>query len=231
MANFFWTTDVEEAKQEQRTLADLVEIRKTAFNFVGFKRGLAIGTAYDENTKTAFAACIVFDRAGKIVGDFFAARVEVDFPYLAGLLAFRVGPAICAAVDKVIDEIDLFLFDGQGFAHPNNFGLASHIGVLFNKPSIGVTRKLLYGNYSQSASQLFSTEVRHPRTNVIIGYRISLGAMRQPFFMSPGHQITLSESLSVIKLIAGDGDFPYPIKIAHSRANKLAKIHWEANKK
>ncbi|MDP2632131.1 MAG: endonuclease V [Candidatus Curtissbacteria bacterium] len=231
MANFFWTIDVEEARQEQRTMVNLVEIRKTSFNLAGFDKGLAIGTAYDENTKMAFAVCATFDRAGKIVGEFYSAKVEVDFPYVAGLLAFRVGPAICAVIDKVTDEVDLFLFDGQGFAHHGNFGLASHLGVLFDKPSIGVTRKLLYGNYSQSASQLFSTEIRHPRTNVTIGYRILLDQKRQPFFMSPGHQITLSESLSVIKLISRDGDFPYPIKIAHSRANKLARMHWEDSKK
>jgi len=178
------------------------------------------------NTKTAFATCAIFNRNGKITSQIAYASTEVDFPYIPGLLAFRVGPAIYLAIDDLVGKIDLLLFDGQGIAHPVGFGLASHIGVLFNKPSIGITRKSLFGNYSIPPRGTYHTDLRHPKTNRTIGYCVSFGNTCEPFFMSPGHQITLPESLDIIKTITSNNDFPYPLKAVHSQANRLAKEHW-----
>jgi len=226
MANFYWAKDEKEAKREQNILVDLVKIKNSDFNQINFKAGLAIGTAYEENTKTAFATCAIFDKGGKIISPITSAKAEVDFPYVPGLLAFRVGPAICLAIDDIVIEIDLLLFDGQGIAHPVGFGLASHVGVLFNKPSIGITRKSLFGNYSTPPRGTYHTDLRHPKTNRTIGYCVSFENTREPFFMSPGHQITLPESLDIIKMITNNSDFPYPLKAVHGQANRLAKEHW-----
>lgn len=228
MISFYWTKDVEEAKREQGALVNLVEISKSNFNSMSFQTGLAIGTAYEENTKTAFAVCVKFDRNGKVISDYIAASAEVDFDYIPGLLAFRVGPAICLAIDQVAGEIDLFLFDGQGIAHPANFGLASHIGVLFNKPSIGVTKKALFGKYSMP-SKHNHTDLKNPKTKLTIGYCVSTG--HEPFFISPGHQISLIKSLEIIKMISGYDYLPNPLKIVHGRANRLAREHWVKSKK
>lgn len=231
MANFYWTTDVEEAKGEQRTLADLVEIKKSTFNLARFNSGLAIGTAYEENTKRAFAVCVMFDKNGNITSDFIETNVEVNFSYIAGLLVFRVGHAICLALDQVPDKVDLFLFDGQGIAHPLGFGLASHIGVLFNKPSIGITKKALFGRYHELPEGKWHTELKHPKTKTTIGYCISSDDNNEPFFMSPGHQITLTESLEVMQMIAKDNRLPRPIRVVHARANSLAREYWNKIKK
>lgn len=231
MAIFYWTKDENEAKREQGILVDLVKTNISDFSLANFVTGLAVGTAYEENTKTAFATCVTFDKNGKIKGKITSANVEVDFPYTPGLLAFRVGPAICAAIDNLIDKIDLLLFDGQGIAHPTGFGLASHIGVLFNKPSIGITKKALFGNYSTPPKGNYHTDLRHPKTNRAIGYCISSGYGYEPFFMSPGHQITLSESLNVLRMISKKDGLPYPIRLAHSQANKMTKKYWNKLKK
>lgn len=228
MPNFYWAKDVDEAKREQGFLVDLVEVNKSVFDLTRFKIGLAIATAYEENTRTAFAVCVKFNRRGEIVSDYIIARAEVNFDYIPGLLAFRVGPAICLALDKVSDEVDLLLFDGQGIAHPVKFGLASHIGILFNKPSIGVTKKALFGEYSMP-SRGSHTYLKHPKTKLTIGYCVSTGY--EPFFVSPGHQITLEKSLEVIRMISGNGYLPNPIRIAHEKANRLAREHWVKWKK
>lgn len=228
MVDFYWTKDRKEAQIEQGILANLVETNKSCFDLTRFKTGLAIGTAYEKNTKTAFAVCVQFNRNGKIISNSITASIEVDFDYMPGLLAFRVGPAICLAIDRITENIDLFLFDGQGIAHPVNFGLASHIGILFNKPSIGVTKNALFGKYSVP-SRFGYTALKHPKNNLTIGYCISTG--NNPFFVSPGHQITLEKSLAVIKMISGSGYLPNPIRIAHEQANRLAKEHWIQYKK
>lgn len=231
MADFYWTNDAEEAKKEQQTLADLVEIKKSTFNPSQFSSGLAIGTAYEENTKRAFAVCAIFDKDGNITSEFIEANVEVDFSYVAGLLAFRVGPAICLAINQIFDKVDLLLFDGQGVAHPLGFGLASHIGVLFNKPSIGVTKKALFGKYNSLPNGKYHTDLKHPKTKTTIGYCISPGYISEPFFMSPGHQITLIKSLEVVQMIAKDNYLPKPIRLVHTRANILAREYWDKMKK
>ena len=231
MANFYWTKDIDEARKEQQTLVELVKTKKSTFDSAHFNFGLAIGTSYEENTKTAFAVCIMFDRRGKTIGDCIITKAEVDFPYVPGLLAFRVGSAICLALAQVTDKIDLLLFDGQGIAHPRGFGLASHIGVLFDKPSVGVTKKALFGNYTLPTKGIHHTDLRHPRTNVTIGYCVSTSNSHDPFFMSPGHRITLSESLEFIKMIAGDSYLPDPLRIVHVRANRLVREYWDKQKK
>ena len=227
MANFYWAKDEKEAEKEQSILVNLVKTESSDFNSADFRTGLAVGTAYEENTKTAFAVCAIFDKNGRITDKITSAFVEVDFPYVPGLLAFRVGPAICTVIDKFVNEIDLLLFDGQGIAHPAGFGLASHIGVLFNKPSIGITKKSLFGNYSSPSKGICHTDLRHPRTNKTIGYCMSFGYNYEPFFMSPGHQITLWESLNVLRMITKKNDrLPYSIRFVHGQANRLAKEHW-----
>src|SRR3712207_5578124 len=74
----------------------------------------------------------------------FAAR-RVDFPYVPGLLSFREAPAVLAAFAQVATEPDLILFDGQGYAHPRRFGLASHLGLILDKPSVGCAKSRLVG--------------------------------------------------------------------------------------
>ncbi|MBU4256820.1 endonuclease V [Patescibacteria group bacterium] len=228
MAIFSWTTDKEEAKQEQQTLYNLLELRNALPNLPSFKRGIAVGSAYEENTKRAFATAIFFDQNGKCSHKIMRVNVEVNFPYVPGLLAFRVGPAICSVLDKIINQADLLVFDGQGIAHQRGFGLASHIGVLYNKPSIGVTRNVLYGKYINPPKQRFAyTDVFHPKNKTVIGYALSLGANCNACYISPGHNIDIETSLKVICNIAGETCFPFPIQKAHALSNKEAKAYWK----
>jgi deoxyribonuclease V len=144
--------------------------------------------------------------------------MEVDFPYVPGLLAFRVGPAICRALDKFSADFDLLLFDGQGIAHPNGIGLASHIGVLYNKPSVGVTRNNLFGTVMDPPEgERNYTDITHPRSTKVLGYALSLG---------PTCSLTPLEAVQLIMQITREGScFPGSLAKAHSVANKAARSH------
>ena len=74
---------------------------------------------------------------------------EVNFPYIPGLLSFREAPACLAAVKKLKNEPDIFIVDGQGIAHPRRLGLASHLGLFFDKPTIGCAKSRLTGNFEE----------------------------------------------------------------------------------
>lgn len=226
MQSFFWTVDVREAEREQLVLRELVKHDTDSLQFM---HGLAVGTAYDENSKRCVAVGIPFDSEGRCSAPTDIKSKEVDFPYVPGLLAFRVGPAVCALLDEAIEHVDLLLFDAQGIAHPRRMGLAAHIGVLYNKPSIGVTRNALFGRFVDPLPGRFTyTKILHPETNVAIGYAVSMGEHCRPFYVSPGHRVTHQEALNIVRRVAGkEGCFPRPLRRAHARANAAARSLWQ----
>lgn len=232
MPAFSWTTDVDDAKSEQRHLRDLVRLETALPPSLEFEKGVAIGSAYDENSKRCLAVGVLFDSSGRYSKKEKHATVDVDFPYIPGLLAFRVGPAICKLLDEVIEGVDLLLFDGQGIAHRRGLGLAAHIGVLYDKPSIGVTRNNLYGDFTEPPAGRFNrSQITDPRTARVIGYAVSLGEGCDPCYLSPGHKVSLDDAFEIVCRISGDDTcFPRPIRRAHAIANSEARIlgeHYE----
>lgn len=232
MPVFSWTTDIDEAKSEQRSMRELVRLETAMPESLDFDQGIAIGTSYEPNTKRAFAVAVPFDRDGEYSGVLREVSVVVDFPYIPGLLAFRVGPAICAVLDAIIDRVDFLLIDGQGIAHQRGLGLAAHIGVLYDKPTIGVTRNNLFGKYDGPPSGRFNYfPLRHPKRGYTIGYALSLGERCQPLYLSPGHRMSLEDSLRMIRKISGENTcFPRPLQKAHTVANAAARKFWKRQK-
>lgn len=233
MPTFTWTKDVEEAKKEQLNLRELVKLQTALQPSLAFTSGLAIGTAYEENTKRSFAVGVRFDREGNQTAAPVEAHIEVDFPYRPGLLAFRVGPAVCMILDELSDGVDLLLFDGQGIAHPRGFGLASHFGVLYNKLSIGVTRNNLFGRFTAPPEHPgHKAEILHPRTAALVGYAVSLAEGCSPCYVSPGHNVSIADALTIVsRLTPVDGPLPGPLQRAHVMANVASKRFWRTERR
>lgn len=229
MGAFVWTGDEHEARKDQLAIREIVRIQPP--DNLAFKVGLAIGTAYHEGTRTALAIGIKFDKEGWCDKLPHEASVEVNFPYVPGLLAYRVGPAVCRLLDECIDEVDLLLFDGQGIAHPRGIGIASHIGALYDKPAIGVTRNSLYGQYmAPPPGRLTYSEIRDPATHALIGYAVSLGENCSPCYVSPGHRFDPQTALKIISQVSRKGDcLPRPLRRAHTAANRWARDYEEQN--
>lgn len=224
MTTFFWTTDPQEAEREQIRLRELLLLDHNP-DALTFARGLAIGTAYEENTKTAFAVGALFDDTGKLFKQRVTAHAPVEFPYVPGLLAFRVGPAVCRLLDQVSNDVQILLFDGQGIAHPRGLGIASHFGILYDKVAVGVTRNNLYGEFEEPPrARMNSTHLRHPRTKEQIGHVLSLGPECEPCFISPGHRLGVEDALAIVTRIAGDNTcFPRPLRNVHAEANAAGR--------
>jgi deoxyribonuclease V len=144
---------------------------------------------------------------------------EVDFPYIPGLLAYREMPAILEAYEKLKQKPDVILVDGHGIAHPRNFGLASHLGFLLKKPTIGVAKRKLVGEFEEPKVRGECKKLKYKEKPV--GYVLKTKENSKPIFISPGNLISLESSLKIIKsCLREEEKLPEPIRLAHKFVNE-----------
>ena len=145
------------------------------------------------------------------------AEVALTFPYIPGLLTFREAPAVLAAWERLSLQPDLLMFDGQGIAHPRGFGLAAHLGLWLNCPSIGVAKSRLYGRYSdpgvEKGDVAFLLDERDPQ--VQIGAVLRTRTNVKPLFVSPGHLIDIEQGVRFVLACAPRYRLPEPTRWAH----------------
>lgn len=149
------------------------------------------------------------------------AVVKTSFPYVPGLLSFREGPAVLAAFQKLKQQPDIILFDGQGIAHPRRFGLASHIGLLLDIPAIGCAKSRLYGSCGEPGPHKgdFSYLINEKRE--IIGACVRTRGNVKPLYVSTGHNVSLDFALNTVLACCVKHRQPEPLRLAH-RAAKAA---------
>jgi deoxyribonuclease V len=139
------------------------------------------------------------------------------FPYIPGLLAFRTGSAILVACEKLKLKPDLLMVHGHGTAHPRGFGLASHIGLWLDLPTIGIAKSRLYGNHVAVGYQPGKWSVLQDQLEPsrIIGVALRTCEKTRPIYISPGHLIDLQHSVSFTLACCRGFRLPEPIRAAH----------------
>mgnify|MGYP001772919006 CR=1 FL=1 len=141
--------------------------------------------------------------------------VDEQFPYIPGLLAFREGPAIVEAFIKLQNKPDLLMVDGQGIAHPRGLGIASHVGVILDIPSIGVAKQRLYGKYNEPPdSDSAWTPLVAQHTGNTIGAVLRTKKGTKPVFVSIGHKIDLRTALKITRQCTRGYRIPEPTRKA-----------------
>ena len=123
----------------QKALSKLVEFKKVE----KMEKILALDVAYKNDL--AFCVAIIYDLEKDKVLKEVKIKEKVEFPYIPGLLFLREAPIMLKTIEKIDDEYDLILVDGQGLAHPRKAGLATIIGILTGKPTVGIAKSFLYG--------------------------------------------------------------------------------------
>lgn len=146
------------------------------------------------------------------------------FPYVPGFLSFREGPAIIQAIEKLTLKPDLLLLDGQGIAHPKSIGIASHIGVLLDIPSIGCAKSRLIGIYKEPGVKKgqYSELILN---NQVIGFVIRTRENTRPVFVSPGHLIDIISAMEIVISCTTKFRIPEPIRRADILSKKIKKIY------
>ncbi len=142
-----------------------------------------------------------------------SARRRIDFPYIPGLLAFREIPILLEAFSRFQVLPELVLVDGQGIAHPRGFGIASHLGLWLERPTIGCAKSRLVGEYDEPSPSAGSrTPLRlHGR---VVGAVLRTRDRVQPIFVSPGHLIDLEGAVRVVRTCCDGLRIPKPTREA-----------------
>ena len=166
---------------------------------------------------TAYAACTIFHYPDLTMIDWRGYVGKYVFPYIPTYLVFREGPLLYELLKDTVDRLDLIIFDGQGIMHPLRVGIATHMGFIFDKPTIGFAKKLLYGEVKDDG------RVLDPEDGTLLGYSVKLGKRGGPVFISPGFRISPDTALKIIRSMADGYKIPRVIRSAHIYANKLRK--------
>ncbi len=160
----------------------------------------------------------------ELVDDAFV-KETVTFPYIPGLLSFREIPSLLKAWDKLKTKPDLIAVDGVGIAHPRRIGIASHLGVLLDIPTIGCAKSVLTGVYEEPSQEAGSfnylRDRAHPKE--ILGAAVRTKKNVKPMFISPGHKITVDESITLIQTCIKKHRMPEPTRYAHNVMNDYRK--------
>jgi len=152
---------------------------------------------------------------------------KVTFPYIPGLLSFREAPVCLAAVEKLQNQPDVFIIDGQGIAHPRRLGLAAHLGLFLDQPTIGCAKSRLTGTYEEPPLEkggysLLKDEKRKQNTqSEIIGAVVRTRTNVKPVFVSVGHKCLLEDAIRVVLDCAVKYRLPEPTRLAHQAVSKL----------
>jgi deoxyribonuclease V len=179
---------------------------------VGFPRAL------DPEGGVARAAIAVLSYPELEVLEVARAEVPVTFPYVPGLLTFREAPAILAAYARLNAEPDALIFDGQGIAHRRRFGIASHVGLWLDKPSLGSAKSILVGRYRDLGDAAGSTAELVDRGEVV-GEAVRTRAGVAPVYVSLGHRFDLPGAVQLVLGSCRRYRLPEPQRRAHHAAS------------
>jgi deoxyribonuclease V len=182
----------------------------------------AADVSYNRFSDIICASVVVWRAADCAVIETADAVVETHFPYVPGLLSFREAPALLAAFAELKTIPDVVLFDGQGIAHPRRLGIASHMGLWVERPSIGCGKSKLYGRYNEPAAAAGSTAPLTAGAEVI-GQVVRTKDRVQPLFVSPGHLIDMASAVRIVLATTRGRRLPEPSRLAHDAANALRR--------
>jgi len=172
-----------------------------------------VDVSYKDNI--AYGAAVILDRNKKEVIEVTKSTLKVTSPYIPGLFVLREARPILKTLDKLTKDFDLLLIDGNGQLHPRRCGLACYIGLVLDKPVIGVAKNLLCGKVKRDKTVEYEGK--------IIGYEINHKGKK--IYVSVGHKVSLKKSVSIVKGLLGKNWLPEPLRLA----DVYSKIHSKTN--
>ncbi|MEN8127809.1 MAG: deoxyribonuclease V [Planctomycetota bacterium] len=174
----------------------------------------------DKRAGRIFAAAVVFVFPELELLETASAEGPLVFPYVPGLLSFREAPVCLKAAAKLKHMPDVWLIDGQGIAHPRRLGLASHLGLFLNAPTIGCAKSRLIGTYDAPKSEKGNYSWLYDKDETI-GAVVRTRTHVKPLFISPGHLCDFKDAIEYTLECTTKYRLPEPTRIAHQTVSKI----------
>ena len=212
-----WPRSAAEAKVVQESRRQRV-IREDRFDQL--ERVVGLDAHYSAGGRVVWAAAALMTLPALELEESTLVCCQTPFPYVPGFLSFRETPAMLAALRMLPTQPDFLFVDGQGIAHPRRFGLACHVGVLADIPTIGVAKSRLIGTYDDPGSERGARAVLKHRDEVI-GAVIRTRRQTRPLFVSVGHRISLETAIKQVLTCSPRFRLPEPIRAA----DRLSRAH------
>lgn len=216
-----WQVSPSHARVIQDEFAPEVE-RSDQLGPIRHVAGADIG--FEEEGSVTRAALVVLSFPDLKLVEHVVARRPTRFPYVPGLLSFREIPALLMALDAVRTDPDLILCDGQGIAHPRRFGLACHLGVLVDRPTIGVAKQRLIGRHQAPPPQRGAWTPLVDKDEAI-GAVLRSRVGTNPLFVSIGHRVSLETAVRLTMACTTRFRLPETTRLAHHFASTEAGLH------
>jgi deoxyribonuclease V len=215
-----WNLSPQQAIEIQKQLRCEVEAQDRFDKPIKTVAGIDLG--YDVENGMSRAVVVVLSFPELILLETSEARLPIQFPYVPGLLSFRETPVAIKALEKLKITPDVILCDGQGFAHPRRFGIACHIGILADVPTIGVAKSLLVGKFENLGEERGSiAPLIHKNEQVGVALRTKNKV--QPLFVSVGHRIGLETATDLVLQCAPKYRLPETTRLADKLASYRKK--------
>ncbi len=206
-----WSMTPKAAIRLQRHLAELIR-REPLPSDVRLVGGADL--AFSADGRRCLGGVVIYDvQEGRVIEQALAWR-QTRFPYVPGLLSFREAPAVLAAIRKLKHIPDVFIFDAQGAAHPRRMGLAAHVGLLMDRPTIGCAKSRLCGTHNDPPARAGGSCPLIDREE-IIGAVLRTQPGVKPVFVSCGHRVTLDDAVRVVMACVRRYRLPEPTRQAH----------------
>jgi deoxyribonuclease V len=209
-----WQVSIPQAFDIQRELAARVS-RTNELEKPGLIAGADISAGRAQGVATG--AVVVMDYPALEVVEVKTVNQKLNFPYIPGLLSFRESPLVLAACEKLKAAPDLFLVDGQGLAHPRRLGLACHLGLLLDTPTIGCAKSRLCGRHRELAGEAGSY-AELVDDGEVIGAVLRSKQDTRPLYVSIGHKVDLEAAVDWVMACCRGYRIPEPLRLAHLAA-------------
>src|SRR5438067_2179009 len=214
-----WAVTPREAVELQKSLRErvrLVPLAKKVRTVAG------ADISFNKFSPVVYAGLVVLRLPTLEVVEEVGVVSETKFPYVPGLLSFRETPSVLEAWAKLKTEPDAVMFDGQGIAHPRRVGIASHVGLLIDRPTLGCAKSVLVGKFEEPDEERGSWTPLVDKGETV-GAALRTKTRVQPIYVSPGHLIDLAGAIELT--LACDGGYrqPEPTRRAHLLVNALRR--------
>ncbi|NOZ81419.1 MAG: endonuclease V [DPANN group archaeon] len=201
--------DIIKLKEEQLKLAKKISLEDgfSEINLIAGADQIMVGDSI-------LSVIVVLDAESLKIVDAAHVVQKPKFKYIPGLLAYRESPIMVEAFSKLRRRPDLLFVKGNGILHPRGIGLASHVGLLLDVPTIGVAKKLVLGKEEQEALYI---------DDKLVGFSLMTREHAKPIYISPGHLISLDSAREVTERFCIGQKMPEPLHIAHRMGAKLKR--------